>query len=179
MTPTPACDNHHARTGRPALKSALMCIALASLAAGCATNPSQQERTAQDRERVDILLDRHAAQVASAWNELVAIEQGVRGGSAGAHQGAEPVTVELGRRPEAFVFSGRVEDFVKFVSDGLGWTMEPTEGRGAGVALVRLNSDGTMTYQEALEQAGAQVTGVADIVLSTSNRSIRVRYKGV
>jgi len=74
------------------------------------------------------------------------------------------------------VFSGELSDFVHFIAGNTGWNVKEPEGKRKGAAIVHVRASGN-TLEEVLRTVGSQVTLQADLVVTISDRSMRVRYK--
>lgn len=144
----------------------------ASVVTGCATT-AQMPVTPAPADRVETLLDSHAERAAKAWRELADLEQGMA--QVAANRDAA-MAGDLHQRLDDFVFSGELSDFVHFIAGNTGWNVKESEGKKKGAAIVHIRATGN-TLQEVLQMAGSQVTPQADLVVTISDRSMRVRYK--
>lgn len=160
------------KAGLPKLTKLTSAAGVVILATGCATT-AQMPMTPAPADRVETLLDAHAERAAKAWRELADLEQGMA--QAAANRNAAMAS-DLHQRLDDFVFSGELSDFVHFIAGNTGWNVKEPEGKRKGSAIVHVRASGN-TLEEVLRTVGSQVTLQADLVVTISDRSMRVRYK--
>lgn len=153
-------------------------VLMAALAlSGCATTATtgQPEASAvPTMTKVEQSLETHAARISRAWAELADLERNL-----GQREAARAVP-SLATPVKAFVFQGDVEEFLPFFVQGTAWRIGPPEGLKPGTAsLVYLKVPEGRSMQEVLKDAADQVSGVAEIVVTPSANTIRVRYSGL
>lgn len=158
--------------GMPKLAKTAMLGVAAVVISGCATT-AQMPVAPMQADRVETLLDAHAERASKAWRELADLEQGMA--QVVANRNAA-MAGDLHQRVDDFVFSGELSDFVHFIAGNTGWNVKESEGKKKGSAIVHVRATSN-TLQEVLHTAGSQVTHQADLVVTISDRSMRVRYK--
>lgn len=175
----------HEAHGLPAvLKASWLCVAALCLS-GCATTAleSESEREARLRDRFELTMARNVERVSEAWADLARLERSLAAPTASRLGATDAESMEaerfLGRRVESMAFHGDVEEFLYVVLKGVpGWRVAPSEGSRIGVGVqVRIDQASPRLMKDVLSDAASMISGVAEIVVTPSEQSIRVRYK--
>lgn len=149
---------------------------------GCANlfPPAPAEAPVVTEEtRLQKILETHAGKVSSAWVRLADVRESLKKTAAvEERQKAAEFLAILDRPARPMVFSGDIEDFLTFVAmDMYGWTVVPAEGSKMSVShVVNIRSAEGETYRDILMDASHQLSGVLEIVVNPSAKSLRVRY---
>lgn len=164
---------HLTRNGAPGI-AGTMCALFVTITAGCATPPP----VVAGPDPIEVMLDRHASDVAQSWRQLAELETALKNQHAhpASHENMDPVLLA---EVSGFAFTGTVDDFLIFLGKRTDWSVLPAEGRrrgGAGSPEVRVKTSGGRLV-DILDEVSGQIHGVADVVVSVPARSFHIRYR--